>query len=144
MEEAYLTAIQWYGDAIQELIPSVAFVKYWVAIECVLKKRNEIRTKELIPKRVATLVEQWNRAKQESLIKDIGNFIDDRNNVLHSGKPQKNNAEFLAWVTGILARQVLHQLRQKILSNHWETKDDIIQWVETQSNKLNQSDNSAH
>ena len=136
LEKAYLTAIQWYGDAVQEITPSVAFVKYYVAIECVLKQPNEYSAKKFIPERVGVLIEPWGRKQQEWFINDIETIIDERNNILHSGEPKKRTEDSLAWATGLLARQVLHQLRLNISSNKWKAKNDIILWVKAQRERL--------
>jgi len=134
IEESFLTAIQWYGEATQELIPLISFVKYYVAIEAALKKENE-RAKAVLPKRISVLLEPWTKNRQRELEKDLGDMIDERNAVLHSGNPRHSNPEYLAWSGQVIARQVLHQLRIKIQDGAFQTKDDVIHWVENQYSK---------
>lgn len=134
IEESFLTAIQWYGEATQELVPLISFVKYYVAIEAALKKENE-RAKAVLPKRISVLLEPWTKNLQRELEKDIGGMIDERNAVLHSGSPKRSNHEYLAWSGQVIARQVLHQLRIKIKDSAFQTKDDVIHWVESQYSK---------
>jgi hypothetical protein len=59
-------------------------------------------------------------------------MIDERNEVLHSGKPKNSNPEYLAWFGQMIARQVLHQLRVRIKDRKIQTKDDVIRWVDNQ------------
>lgn len=131
IEEAFLTAIQWYGEATQELVPMISFVKYYVSIEAALKKVNE-NAKTYLPKRISVLLEPWTKERQRELEKDLGDMIDERNAVLHSGKPLHSDPEYLAWASQVVARQVLHQLRIKIKEKNFQTKDDVIHWVESQ------------
>lgn len=134
IEESFLTAIQWYGEASQESIPLLSFVKYYVSIESALKKEDE-RAKTVLPRRISVLLEAWNKDRQRKLEKDLGNMIDERNSVLHSGKPKASNPEYLAWAGQIVARQVLHQLRLKIKDGKFHTKDNVISWVDNQYSK---------
>jgi hypothetical protein len=134
IEESFLTAIQWYGEATQELVPVISFVKYYVAIEAALKTEEE-RAKTVLPRRISVLLEPWSKGRQRKLEKDLGDMIDERNAVLHSGKPRHSNPEYLAWSGQIIARQVLHQLRLQIKDRTFQTKDDLIHWVEGQYSK---------
>jgi hypothetical protein len=47
IEQSFLTAIQWFGQATQELLPLVAFIKYYISIETILKKIGEKMQKML-------------------------------------------------------------------------------------------------
>ncbi len=134
IEESFLTAIQWYGEATQELVPLISFVKYYVSIEAALKKEDE-RAKTVLPRRISVLLEPWSKDRQRELEKDLGDMIDERNAVLHSGKPRHSNPEYLAWSGQIIARQVLHQLRLKIKDKAFQTKDDVNHWVGDQYSK---------
>ena len=131
IEVSFLTAIQWYGEATQELIPLLSFVKYYVSIEAALKKENE-NAKVVLPRRISVLLDPWSKDRQRELENDLGDMIDERNSVLHSGKPRKSNPEYLAGSSQIIAQQVLHQLRLKIKDRNFQTKDDVIRWVNNQ------------
>lgn len=131
IEESFLAAVQWYGEATQDLTPLVSFVKYYVSIESALKKEGE-RAKAVLPKRISVLIEPWNKERQRTLQKDLGDIIDERNSVLHSGRARASSPEYLTWSGQIIARQALHQLHLRIKSGAFQTKDDVIRWVDDQ------------
>ena len=135
IQHSLLTAIQWYGDATQDLTPLFAFVKYYVAIEAALKKPGEW-AKSVIPRRLSVLISPWSAEDQQLMEKDIGDMIDERNSVLHTGQPVKSNPETLAWSARIMARQCLHQLRERISSQNLTSKDELIAWVADQNRRF--------
>jgi len=135
IEQSFLTAIQWFGQATQELLPLVAFVKYYIAIEAALKKPGE-NAKRVLPRRLGVLIQPWNPTKLAKLEVDLRSFIDERNAVFHSGIPISKTPQELQWEARILARQTLHQLRLRLNSENWQTKDDLIAWTNTQFRKF--------
>ncbi len=62
---ALLLAIQWYGDALQDLTPIFAFVKFCVALETALKKKGE-SARSVVPQRLSVLIEPHIKAKQRA------------------------------------------------------------------------------
>lgn len=137
IEEDLFAAIQWYGFAIQELIPLVSFAKFYIAIETATKKDGE-RARMVLPKRISVLLEPWNKLRQEELEIELGQLIDERNSVFHEGKVRKYNPSYLADTGRILARGVIHQLRLKIASERWKAKEELIDWVNAQSKRLSE------
>lgn len=131
IERSFLTGIQWFGQATQEFLPLVAFIKYYISIEASLKKDRE-HARSVLPRRLGVLLESWNRSRLDKLEDDLRGFIDERNAVFHSGSPIAASPDELQWDSRILSRQALHQLRQKLKSEKWQTKDDLIDWVNTQ------------
>ena len=134
LQRSFLTAIQWFGQATQELLPLVAFIKYYIAIEVALKKDVE-RAKTVLPRRLGVLIHSWDPNLCKKLEAHLIQFINERNAVFHSGIPLSSNPEELAWDACILSRQALHQLRMKLKTEKWQTKDDLIAWVDTQYQK---------
>ncbi|HEY59098.1 MAG TPA: hypothetical protein G4N92_00180 [Anaerolineae bacterium] len=130
IEQSFITAIQWFGDATQDLIPIFSFVKYYVAIETLLKNKNERNAKSLVSKRMSVLLEQYDRKKQKCLESEIKDLIDERNNIFHSGIPKKQNIESLSWKGQILSRGTLNLVRQIIVQENLTTKDDLFSWIE--------------
>ncbi len=128
IERAFLTAIQWYGDATQDLIPIISFVKYYVSIETVLKNKSE-NAHSVLPKRLSKLISPFNNETQKLLEIDIGGMIDERNSVLHSGKTEKMKPEELSWNSRIFARQALHQICQIMQKEELKTKKDLLRWL---------------
>lgn len=137
IEEAFLTAMQWYGEATQELLPLISFAMYYTSIETALKKEDEISAKRFLPKRISVLLEPWNKERQQKLKENLGEMIDERNAVLHSGKPRQVTPEYLAWSGKVIARQILNQLQLRLRDSGIKTKDDIIRWVDEQYAKIN-------
>ena len=135
IENDLLAAIQWFGHAVQELEPLVSFVKFYIAIETALKKKKE-NAGEFLPKRISVLIEPRNKARQEELETRIAELIKERNFVFHAGRPTKFSPEYLSSTGLIFARQILHHLRLRITSDNIQTKDDLISWVQTQSDRL--------
>lgn len=131
LQQSFLTAIQWFGQATQELLPLVGFVKYYISIEAALKKPDEY-AKTVLPRRLGVLLVPWNKPRLAKLEADLVGFIDERNAVFHSGAPLSSTPERLEWDSRILARQALHQLRLRLKSEQWQTKDDLIEWVDKQ------------
>ena len=134
IEQSFLTAIQWYGQATQEFLPLVAFVKYYISIEVVLKKEREY-ARSVLPRRLGVLIDPWDGSRLPKLEDDLRGFVDERNAVFHSGMPISSTPEELAWDARVLARQALHQLRRRLRSEHWQTKDDLIAWSAAQHQK---------
>jgi hypothetical protein len=134
LQQSFLTAIQWFGQATQELLPLVGFVKYYISIEAALKRPGE-NAKTVLPRRLGVLLVPWNKSRLARLEADLLGFIDERNAVFHSGAPLSSTAERLEWDSRILARQALHQLRLRLKSEQWQTKDDLIAWVDDQYRK---------
>jgi ElaB/YqjD/DUF883 family membrane-anchored ribosome-binding protein len=77
-----------------------------------------------------------NRSRLDKLETDLREFIDERNEVFHSGKPLSATPEELHWQARRLARQTLNKLRIKLQSEQWQTKDDLINWVDDQYNRF--------
>lgn len=129
--QSFLTAIQWFGRATQESLPLVAFIKFYIAIEAALKKPSE-SAKTVLPRRIGVLINPWDKTRLMKLEDDLRDFIDERNSVFHSGVPISSSPEVLQWDSRILSRQVLHQLRIRLKNEGWQSKDDLITWVDHQ------------
>lgn len=135
LEQSFLTAVQWFGQATQEFLPLVAFTKYYISIEAAMKKHGE-HAKSVLPKRMGVLIESWNKARFDKFEDEIRDFIDERNSVFHTGHPVNASPDELQWRSRIFSRQALFQLFQKIKQENWQTKDDMITWVENQHSKF--------
>ncbi len=131
LEQSFLVALQWYGEATQELLPLTAFIKYYISIEAAFKKASE-NAMRVLPKRLGVLFEPWDKTRYLKLRTDLRDLVVERNAVFHSGKPLNATPEELAWEGRILARQALHQLRLVIKSHKLQTKDDLKTWVDKQ------------
>lgn len=131
IQQAFLIAIQWYGDAIQEKNPLIAFSKFYTSIETVSKLKKE-NAKMVLPRRLRVLIEPWDRTDQSKLEIGIRGMISDRNSVIHSGRPSQHTPEYLAWFSRIMAMQTLHHLRLLITSENIQTIDDLKGWADKQ------------
>ncbi len=137
IEDDLMAAIQWFGYASQELTPLVSFVKFYIAIETAVKKDGE-KARTVLPKRIAVLLEPWSKVRQDELEKELSDIIGERNAVFHEGKVEKYSPSYLADTGRILARGVINQLRLKIASESWKTKDELITWAHTQTKRLSE------
>lgn len=137
LEEDLFAAIQWYGFATQELNPLISFVKFYIAIETAIKKEGE-SAKTSLPKRISILLEPWNKSLQKELETELGQLIDERNAVFHEGKVKNYSPSYLVASSRTVARGVINQLRIKVESEGWKTKEDLISWVKAQSKKLSE------
>lgn len=140
IEKSFLTAIQWFGHATQELFPLIAFVKYYISIEVALKRPGE-NAKDVLPRRLGVLLNPWDPDKEKEFEDIFRHFIDERNSVFHSGFPLSENPRQLHVDSEILARQALHQIRLKLESEKWQTKEDLITWVASQYKKISNCHN---
>jgi hypothetical protein len=109
-------------------------VKYYISIEAAVKKEGE-HAKQVIPRRLGVLIEPWDKSRLAKLETDLLDFIDERNAVFHTGSPIASTPEHLQWDARILSRQALHQLRLRLRSEGWQTKDDLIAWATAQHAK---------
>lgn len=134
IERSFLTAIQWFGRATQEHLPLVALIKFYISIEAALKRPNE-NAKSVLPRRIGVLISPWDKSRLATLEEDLKEFIDERNAVFHSGVPLSSSPEVLRWDSRVLSRQVLHQLRNRLNTEYWQSKDDLIAWVDDQYDK---------
>lgn len=132
LERAFMLAIQWYGEGIQETLPLHEFVKFYVAIESASKKKSEVSAKKHLPRRLSVLVYPWSKEKQRDLEEGIDDLIDDRNAVFHAGEPEKQSEDYLAWFSRVVAMQTLHHLRMAIEREGLDTKDALDSWVQQQ------------
>ena len=137
LEEDLFAAIQWYGFAIQELNPLVSFVKFYIAIETATKREGE-SAKTFLPKRISILLEPWNKSLQKELESELSQLIDERNAVFHEGKIKNYSPSYLVNLSRTIARGVINQLRIKVESQGWKTKEDLLSWVKAQSKKLSE------
>ncbi len=81
------------------------------------------------------MLEPHNKEIQRKLESDLRELIDERNSVFHEGRVNSFSPEYLRSSAHILSRQILHQIRLKIKSDNFETKDDINQWIQAQYQK---------
>jgi hypothetical protein len=128
LEDSLLTAIRWFGDACKDPSPLYSFLKYYVSLEVLLKKKTE-GAMHTVPVRVSTLLEQFDLAKRKRFNASAQTVIRERNSIFHSGKPEKETIDYLVWIARRLARNTIHELRYRILSEGFQTKDDVIGWV---------------
>ncbi|MBI5650566.1 MAG: hypothetical protein HZC40_09005 [Chloroflexi bacterium] len=128
LEDILLTAIRWFGDACQDPSTLYSFIKYYISLEVLLKKKEE-SAMHTIPVRVSTLLEQFDLAKRKRFNASAKTIVRERNSIFHSGKPEKESLDYLVWVVHRLARNTIHELRYKILSEGFETQEDVIDWV---------------
>lgn len=135
LENALFVAIQWYGDAMQDLDLLFSFAKFYVSIETATKKRDEFSAKEHIPRRVSVLVRPFSREQQQRLEADIEAMIDERNAVFHSGRPEAASVEQLAWLSRLVAMNSLNNLRRLMEEQGISTKDELQQWAQDQHAK---------
>lgn len=135
IENSLLTGIEWYGRATQELSPLVAFVKHYIAIEAATKLEREY-VGVVLPERIGALIEPRDRSRFASIKAEAKDLIDERNEVFHSGKPLNANPEELQWRARVLSRMVLHQLRIRLESESWTTKEDLKTWATAQRRRL--------
>jgi hypothetical protein len=126
---AFLLAIQWYGDALQDFTDIFAFTKFYISIETTVKRKKE-KAKSVVPRRLSVLIEPHIREKQQMIENDLGELVDERNNIFHAGKPGKKSIEYLSWFSRIMAMQCLHKIRGLLKSDGWQTKDDLVEWVD--------------
>lgn len=137
IEKSLLTAIQWFGDATNELQPLSAFMKFYIPID-ILLKREEENAKDCIPDRLSRLTDPWNTDKERTAqtISDLHQLIRERNYVFHSGTPEKRNSEYLRLAARGFAIGAINQVRQRIKSEKLRTQDDLINWLEVQAKKF--------
>lgn len=132
--QSFLLALQWYGDALQDLTDIFAFAKFYIAIEAALKKPNEA-AKNVVPRRLSVLIEPFIKSTQGPLEKDLEELVDERNAVFHAGRPINRPIENLAWLTRTMSMQCLHHLRIHLKRDGWSTKDDLDNWVQSKYDK---------
>jgi hypothetical protein len=141
LQHSLLLAIQWFGDATQELRPLQAFMKYYIAIESLLKKETE-RAKRVLPKRAAYMLNERDSSK---IIYDLKLLIDERNAVFHEGSPNQDPPEVLARITHQIARNLINSIVHKVRIAHiypdghpsrWNTKEEMLNWID---NKISET-----
>lgn len=137
-----LSAIQWFGDATQEIKPIQAFIKYYIAIETILKMDKE-RAKNVLPRRVSYVLEARDKTRKET---EVLSIINERNSVFHTGSTYKDPPEVLARVTHQWSRNIINSLVQNSFLSQfypeghpskWQTKDDLIRWIDMDSVSTN-------
>lgn len=106
IEKILYTAIQWFGDGLQDLIKINSFVKFYIGIETILKSEGE-NAKEVAPRRLSTLVELYKKDKQREIETGFRRLIDERNSIFHSGVTYKKGPEYLQYVGKILGKKVI-------------------------------------
>ena len=125
LEDNILTAIQWFGDATQDIAPAFAFVKFYIALETVIKKDNE-KAQSVLPARVSRLMAPFERDRRKRLRKSLEAVIHERNAIFHGGEPSSESFEYLEWLAKRFARNVIHEVRQLAEREGLRTKDELI------------------
>lgn len=128
IENSFLIALQWFGDATQDFVPLTAFMKFYISIEACTKILGE-RAKKCLPRRLSVLLSPWKKNTQIQLESEIKTLIEERNEVFHSGKPKNNDVNYLLWDAKRIATGTLNQLRQRIKTEGLQTKEDLKVWV---------------
>ena len=137
-----LNSIQWFGNATQEIHPLQAFIKYYIAIESLLKKNHQENAKNVIPKRANFITQARDKSKRENEIRSI---IDERNSIFHEGRTLKDTPDVLRIYTHQLARNVINGIIQKYRFPHiylgnkqaeWKTKEEFINWIDNNLNHV--------
>jgi len=126
LQKLLVNSIQWFGDATQELAPLQAFMKYYVAMESLLKKGRE-NAKKVVPKRVACLLGERDREKRQL---EIELLIEERNEVFHRGSPKEDPPELLEWVGHQFARNMINKILPMASSYGFSTKEEFLCWVD--------------
>ncbi|MBU1682776.1 hypothetical protein KJ742_02425, partial [Patescibacteria group bacterium] len=135
LENSMLIAIQWFGDSIQDLNDLNSFLKSYICIEILLKKIKE-NGKNVIPRRLSTLMYPYDKTNQRKLEKELIDIIDERNSVFHSGVPIKEKPEYLRYVGRVFGRSVIHQVRLKIMSENISTKEALVDSIKKHYKKF--------
>jgi hypothetical protein len=128
LEDNILTAIQWFGDATQDIVPAFAFVKFYIALETVTKKQDETAG-SVLPARVSRLLAPFERDRRKRLLKSLKRVIDERDAIFHGGEPSSESFGYLEWVAKRFARSTIHEVRQLVERERLKTKDELTAWI---------------
>lgn len=128
LAKSMFTAIEWFGDAIQDFSPMYSFVKHCISLEAAVKRKDEDAGSSL-PKRISKLIEPFDMARQKRLKKTITTIFKERNSIFHEGKPEYESIEYLEWTSRHVARNTIHRLKELIVTKHIETKDDLVRYI---------------
>ncbi len=128
LEDNLLTALQWFGDASQDISAAFSFVKFYISLETVSKEDNE-SARSVLPSRVSWLLSPWDRGRRSRISKTVERVIEERNAVFHGGVPAGESFEYLQRVSKLMARATIHEVRQLVERNCLKTKDELIGWI---------------
>lgn len=143
LQRSVILAMQWFGDATRELNSIQAFMKYYVAIEILLKK-NQDRAKEKLPNRLIYILRKMDK---DGLKQYFEGLIGQRNAVFHEGKPSQETPETLARVLHHCSRDVINNIVQHMQIPHiylkgpkigWNTKEELIDCIDARVRESNE------
>lgn len=98
-----------------------------------------------LPDRVAFLMREPN---VQEMVAEMKSIIDERNAVFHSGVPEKESPEVLAYRMHIISRNVINSILQQYplsfsLPKHYGgnqfTKEDLIKWIDSNKHITSES-----
>lgn len=142
LQRSVILAIQWFGDATRELNPEQAFMKYYIAIEILLKKKDE-SAKNTLPDRLMYILR---KKDQNGLKQYFKGLIDRRNDVFHEGKLSQRTPETIAKEFHQYSRDVINNIVQHMHMPHiflkgpktgWDTKEELIDCIDARSKEVN-------
>jgi hypothetical protein len=133
-----LNSIDWFGDATQDINPISSFMKYYTAMESILKEENE-KARNVIPERVVWVLDKYASSACKEIKIDMIELIEERNSIFHQGFSKNETPEFLSQRMHNISRNIISRFTLLTMKYNWETKQDFINWVSDSKTTNNNS-----
>ena len=129
IQSLILNSINWYGDATQDMNSYSSFMKYYTAIESLLKNQAE-DAKSVLPKRASLILESV-PVKRREIKKMVINIVNERNSIFHEGTTKELNPAYLSDLMFRISRNTIRKYIYFAEKKRLDTKDDFIAWMQS-------------
>jgi hypothetical protein len=125
IEKRISTAIRWIGTGMDEEYDCDKFLKFAVALECLLAKRNEEISTPLAERCAFILAED--KEKRRDLYKMMKRLYNTRSEIAHQGKVEieSDNLKKIEWIS----ISCIMRLCDNINIYKWQYFSDLEEWV---------------
>jgi hypothetical protein len=126
IEKRLSTAIRWIGTAMDEEYDCDKFLKFAVALECLLAKRNEEISTPLAER--CTFILSENKEERRDLYKMVKRLYNTRSEIAHKGKVEieKDQLNKIKWVS----ISCLMSFCENINKYKWQDFEDLDNWIQ--------------
>lgn len=116
LEKGILTSIYWIGEAQNDFIPESAFLKYWTALETLVKPEKGKEITDIVKSCITTIMSHGAyrlesvKYEHEHVLKRISYLYDLRSKIVHEGLHGSIKAKELGEICQITVNCVLNYL----------------------------------
>ena len=126
LEIKIVTAIRWIGMGIHDEIDCDKFLKFSIALECLLMDSNDKIKTDPIAERCAFILDD-DPEERYKIYRRVKNFYGTRSKITHDGKEEIEKMDVQR--IQMLVISCLFNIIERNKNRQWNTIDDIRKWI---------------